>query len=245
MFHNMMLIGAALLATGGVLLLWRKGSWPGVWPVEGEPIMLGALGVLIYLGYAVAASFAAKQIQGNLALLHLAIGAIRLFCAGIFFFIVKTMVHDLDPMHKWRPTTLEPVLICLGAYLLILPLMFMVQPNADQQAIQDLVALDGFLPKAFMFFGLVIAAPLFEELLFRGFFQGAMRRAFPTQIAIPVVAVFFTLAHESAVYIPVLCLGLLLGVVYEKTRGFWAPWMIHTLHNLITYIFIVSGGVDA
>ncbi len=245
MGHDLLLVGAVLLASGGVFLLWRRDKWPGEWPVDGEPVLLGLLGLLIYFGYAFAVSFVSPKLEGNLALLHLAVGGVRLFCVGVFLLILKTMVHDLDPMHTWRPQDLRTALLCIAIYVLILPLMFVVQPNADQQAIVDLVAQDAFFPKAAMFFGLVVAAPLFEEFLFRGFFQGAMRRAFPARIAIPVVAAFFMLAHERAVYVPVFCLGLLLGVVYEKTRGFWAPWMIHTLHNLITFIFIVSGGIDA
>ncbi len=245
MTDGLLLVGAILIALVGVYSLWRQGTWPKGWPVTGEPVILGALGLMVYLAFQIAGGFAVNKIGGDPAKLHLVHGALRFVCVAILFVIVKFLVHPRDPMNQLKPPSWSAVGYVLLPYLLILPLMFLISPKTEQQAVLDLQALTGFLPKAYLFFGIVLAAPLWEELLFRGFLQGAMRRSYPASLSVLVTAAFFAFVHEESVRIPVFFLGLLLGAVYEKNRGFWAPWLIHALNNLITYVYVVNGGGHA
>ncbi len=245
MMDHLLFAGAIFAALASLALLWKQGSWPGPWPVRGEPVILGLLGALVYLAFQVGAVLSFGWFQDDVAAFHLSSGVIRVVCIVVLALIVRNMVHSLDPMHVLKPRSLRDVVHVVLPYLLLLPLMFLVTPQGNQKAIEDLAGLNQFYPRISMFFSIVVAAPILEELLFRGFLQGALRRAYPASVSLPLAAGLFAMVHEVGVQIPVFFLGLLLGVVYEKTRAFWAPLLLHALHNLITFVFIISGGTHA
>lgn len=91
---------------------------------------------------------------------------------------------------------------------------------------QDSVALSIF------FFTAAIAAPLFEELLFRGFLLPSLTRYIPVWGAILASALLFAVAHLSlSEILPLMALGIVLGVVYTRSRNLLAPMLIHSLWN--------------
>ncbi len=91
---------------------------------------------------------------------------------------------------------------------------------------QDSVALGIF------FFTAAIAAPLFEELLFRGFLLPSLTRYLPVWGAILVSSLLFAVAHLSlSEILPLTTLGIVLGVVYTRSRNLLASMLIHSLWN--------------
>jgi len=91
---------------------------------------------------------------------------------------------------------------------------------------QDSVALGIF------FFTAAIAAPLFEELLFRGFLLPSLTRYLPAWGAILVSSLLFAVAHLSlSEILPLTTLGIVLGVVYTRSRNLLASMLIHSLWN--------------
>lgn len=78
-------------------------------------------------------------------------------------------------------------------------------------------------------FGIATAASLSEEVFFRGFLQ--------PRLGLLGQAVLFALAHLS--YVNVLqvvvtfALGLLFGILYQRTRSLWAPIAAHFTFNLL------------
>jgi len=83
----------------------------------------------------------------------------------------------------------------------------------------------------------VIGAPLAEEILFRGFVQGYLRRLFPPAGAIVLSALLFAFFHQPVhAAIAVFLLGLILGYQRERTRSLLAPIITHILFNLHTFI---------
>lgn len=78
----------------------------------------------------------------------------------------------------------------------------------------------------------VVAAPIFEEFIFRGLVYAGMR-----QHATPVVsgvasAALFALVHPPLSFIPVFVLGLCTAWAYERSRVLAAPVLVHALYNL-------------
>ncbi|QSJ18210.1 CPBP family intramembrane metalloprotease [Nostoc sp. UHCC 0702] len=91
---------------------------------------------------------------------------------------------------------------------------------------QDVVALGIF------FFTAAIAAPFFEEILFRGFLLPSLTRYFPVWGAIIASALLFAIAHLSlSEILPLTALGIVLGVVYTRSRNLLAPILLHSLWN--------------
>ncbi|MFH7030770.1 MAG: type II CAAX prenyl endopeptidase Rce1 family protein [Heteroscytonema crispum UTEX LB 1556] len=91
---------------------------------------------------------------------------------------------------------------------------------------QDSVALSIF------FFTAAIAAPLFEEALFRGFILPSLTRYLPVWGAILASALLFAVAHLSlSEILPLFALGTVLGFVYTRSRNLLAPMLLHSLWN--------------
>ncbi|ABA21169.1 Abortive infection protein [Trichormus variabilis ATCC 29413] len=91
---------------------------------------------------------------------------------------------------------------------------------------QDFTALSIFYVTA------AIAAPLFEEVLFRGFLLPSLTRYVPVWGAIITSAVLFAVAHLSlSEILPLTALGIVLGVVYTRSRNLLAPILLHSLWN--------------
>ncbi|KAA3607164.1 MAG: CPBP family intramembrane metalloprotease [Planctomycetota bacterium] len=83
--------------------------------------------------------------------------------------------------------------------------------------------------------------PLVEEVLFRGYLQGALsRRAdFGARRALLFSTAAFTLGHDPAVWPPVFGLGLLFGWLYWQGGGLWATVAVHALHNGLALLFVL------
>ncbi|NJM17471.1 MAG: CPBP family intramembrane metalloprotease [Richelia sp. RM2_1_2] len=77
-----------------------------------------------------------------------------------------------------------------------------------------------------------IAAPLFEEFLFRGFLLPSLTRYLPVWGSILLSSFLFAAAHLSlSEILPLTALGIVLGVVYSRTRNLLAPMLLHSLWN--------------
>ena len=86
---------------------------------------------------------------------------------------------------------------------------------------------------------LIIIAPAAEELLFRGFLYGKLRKRMPVWIAILITSVFFGLAHgQWNVGLDVFVLSLVLCGLREVTGNIWAGMLLHMLKNAIAFFII-------
>lgn len=82
------------------------------------------------------------------------------------------------------------------------------------------------------FFTAAIAAPFFEEFLFRGFLLPSLTRYLPVWGAIFLSSLIFAAAHLSlSEILPLTALGMVLGIVYTRSRNLLAPMLLHGLWN--------------
>ncbi|ERN42841.1 putative metal-dependent membrane protease [Rubidibacter lacunae KORDI 51-2] len=91
------------------------------------------------------------------------------------------------------------------------------------------------------------AAPLFEELIFRGFLLPSLTRYMSVWSAIALSAAIFSIAHLSlAEMLPLATLGLVLGVVYTRSRNLLAPMVLHGLWNggTLLGLYLLGSGID-
>ncbi len=91
--------------------------------------------------------------------------------------------------------------------------------------------------------GLVILAPLAEELLFRGLLFERFSTRFSPILAIILTAVAFGLAHTQ--YAPLLMAlvlidGLFFGFVRYKTGSLLVTFVCHVLNNLYAALFLLG-----
>jgi len=99
------------------------------------------------------------------------------------------------------------------------------------------------------FLTLVVIAPFAEELLFRGYFQGAVAKKAGKIASVIVVATIFGLFHlpgitaEGVVWqwgaaADTFSLGVVVGVLRLLTGSIWAGVILHSLKNAIAYYFL-------
>jgi hypothetical protein len=77
----------------------------------------------------------------------------------------------------------------------------------------------------------LIAAPLFEEFIFRGLIFGGLRRSFGVWPATLASAAVFAIVHPAISIVPVFVMGVGAALVYERTRSLLAPMLLHAVYN--------------
>jgi len=77
----------------------------------------------------------------------------------------------------------------------------------------------------------VVAAPLFEEYIFRGLVFGGLRRSIGFVGAALGNAAIFAIVHPPISFAPVFCLAVIAAAAYEKTGTLLAPVLTHALYN--------------
>jgi len=91
-----------------------------------------------------------------------------------------------------------------------------------------------------------IAAPAFEELMFRGFLLPSLTRYLPLWGAIAASGFLFAVAHLNvSEVLPLFVLGMVLGFVYTRSRNLLAPMLLHSLWNsgtLLSLYLLGSAG---
>ena len=185
------------------------------------------------------------------------LGTYLLMAAGgvsVLYFSIKSFIPLPQDWFKFKLTS-NWFVWGFGGYLVAVPLVLLVS-FINQQIwhgqggsnpllflalkAQDQVALAIFFSTA------SIAAPLFEEIMFRGFLLPSLTRYVSVSGAILISALLFAIAHLSlSEVLPLTTLGIVLGVVYTRSRNLLAPMLLHSLWNSGTLIslFILGSGV--
>ena len=91
----------------------------------------------------------------------------------------------------------------------------------------------------------VVVAPVTEEVLFRGFVYGTLRRYLGPLGAISLSAGIFSVLHgHPPAYLSLFVVGFLLAYLYERTGSLAASIAAHALHNLssMLVVFVVYRG---
>lgn len=79
----------------------------------------------------------------------------------------------------------------------------------------------------------VLAAPVFEEFIFRGLIFGGLRRSMSLWPAAATSAAVFAVVHPPVSIIPVFFLGLCTAWAYERGRCLLAPLVVHAVYNAV------------
>ncbi|MFC5499323.1 CPBP family intramembrane glutamic endopeptidase [Caenimonas terrae] len=77
----------------------------------------------------------------------------------------------------------------------------------------------------------VLAAPVFEEFIFRGLIFGGLRRSMGLLPAAAASAAVFAIVHPPLSMLPVFALGLCAAWAYERSRLLLAPMVVHAVYN--------------
>lgn len=85
----------------------------------------------------------------------------------------------------------------------------------------------------------VIAAPILEELIFRGIILEGLLKNYNPLKAILITNIFFGIAHLNPwQFVGAFIFGIFISWVYMKTRNIFLPVLIHFVNNLVGYLAI-------
>jgi hypothetical protein len=107
------------------------------------------------------------------------------------------------------------------------------------------IALNGKDPVAITIFFLTaaVAAPIFEEILFRGFLLPSLTRYIPVWGAIALSSLLFAVAHLSlSEVLPLTVLGMVLAFVYARSGNLLSSMLLHSLWNTSTLVSLIVLG---
>ncbi|MBW4474875.1 MAG: CPBP family intramembrane metalloprotease [Stenomitos rutilans HA7619-LM2] len=147
------------------------------------------------------------------------------------------------------------VLWGIGGYFAALPLVILIS-LVNQKIWQGQGGSNPILPIALegkdngalilFFVTAAIAAPIFEEILFRGFLLPSLTRYMPVWGAIVLSSFIFALAHLSlSEVLPLMVLGIVLGFVYSRSRNLLSSMLLHSLWNSGTLLSLFVLGSSA
>lgn len=124
---------------------------------------------------------------------------------------------------------------------LIVVVITLLIPNFDPEQAQEIgfTQLTSNIEFILAFIALVILAPVAEELLFRGYLFGTLRRFMsfiPTTI---IVSVLFGLVHgQWNIALDTFMLSAVMCWLREYTGSIWAAIFLHMLKNGIAFIYL-------
>lgn len=137
-------------------------------------------------------------------------------------------------VRSFSPGALKWMLAAVGAYL-VFSAVYVAIVGAPHQ--EDIAESFGTLPLQILL--IVIAAPVSEEVCFRGMLFGGLRERLPRLAAALVCGLVFGGLHAltgvSAVP-PLIAFGFILALLYEKTGSIVPGILLHMLNNSIALI---------
>lgn len=222
-----------------VMLLWIASFWFVVsWMIPFAAHVAGfSKDTLTYRGQAFY-SLLTDVTEGlvGIAILHRCLSRFRPLPPGWFSFSLKGFWH------------IDVILGCLMFPLVnrlsqlnldILPLLPST-PVTLSSVEQSIIARDP-VAMAMYFIVVSVCAPVWEEVVFRGFLLPSLTRYMPGWSSILVSSVVFALAHFSVQrMLPLVFLGVVLGIVYSRSRNLVPSMLLHSLWNAFVFLDLMK-----
>lgn len=153
-----------------------------------------------------------------------------------------------EALPSWRDIGLAPVIFVMSLVLgvVVMYIAGMVVPGVDLQTEQQ-IGFDNVTQRyefIMAFITLVVLAPVFEEILFRGYLYGRIRRYLNAFWTISITAIAFGAMHLYAgadyplqwnVFISTTVLALGMGLFREVTGNIWGAILVHMMKNGLAF----------
>jgi membrane protease YdiL (CAAX protease family) len=166
----------------------------------------------------------------------------------IFGVLAIRRVNPLAAFGLLWPEWRKGLAIAGTAWLAILPIVFLLQlvmgevfgKDAAQETVLFFKDNPDILSRGALVFLAVVVAPLAEEIIFRGYIYGVMRRYGGKWVGMVLSSLIFALAHFHVPSIPGLfALAVALVLVYEKTGSLWATMAMHSAFNSLSILGLI------
>jgi membrane protease YdiL (CAAX protease family) len=249
------MISVALLLTGLGTAVWlalSRQPWPQpyAWRMSGRALLLVLLGwfAVFFLSSLFAASLTAAS--PALKAFGIPLGYVLHATAGIAFICKaegwswQDLKTRLFPGPAAKSLAFAPLFTGLGlaaallAGLLLAPLV-RGRGNPQQELMEGLMQLKGWLPTITLFLTVAVLAPFFEELMMRGVLMGWLRTRKGPALALAVSALVFGAIHLQPLALPTLSLlGAAFGLGVQRSGDLRTSMLAHGLWNGGLFLFL-------
>jgi membrane protease YdiL (CAAX protease family) len=204
----------------------------------------------------IARRFELQKSQGWLSVLSV-IGFQGAMTAALFGFALyrRLLNRPLPPLSRNPPAPLtDRLLLGAAVFAASLPFVYVTSTAAAavmeffglpiaQQDLANLFASTNSAPLVLVLtFMAVVVVPLGEELLFRAGLFRIFRQFLPRRVALLLSALAFAALHFNTVhFVPLVVLGLVFALAYEKTGSLLVPVVAHGLFNLNSIVRLLAG----
>jgi len=233
------MLGSKLSRVLQVMLLWICSFWlVGSWIV---PFLAYTAGIrketLSYRGqalYSLLTDFAEGMV--GIAILHRCLAQFKPLSSDWFKFELKG---------KWQfdvglGCLMFPLINHLSQMNLNLWPVLQYAPVTVSSVEQSIVARD---PVAMALYAVVVSvcAPIWEEIVFRGFLLPSLTRYMPVWSAVLVSSVAFAFAHFNIQrMLPLVFLGMVMGAVFVRSRNLLPSMLLHSLWNAFVFLDLMK-----
>ena len=186
------------------------------------------LGLVLALGVGVLLSIPVAQLAGALSFLLVPI-AIATWRGAT----PREALRRLG-LRGFRPSAIGWMFAAIGAYLLIAIVYVAIAGTPEQEDIAE-----GFGALPVQIFLIVFAAPIAEEVCFRGMLFGGLREHMPRIAAALLSAAIFGGLHATtgvSAIPPLIGFGFVLCLLYEKTGSIVPGIILHMLNNSVALL---------
>jgi len=207
-----------------------KGQIPGI----GDSVLLCCIVLLctLYIGTAA---------QVKLGFAGVAVTqAFILVCPLIYAWYIKTDFKKLFSLKVPKVTQLFGAFFTwIGTYCIVLFLSMLLSKIMPESAANVNATFSEFTKQPFLILALVMALmpAVGEELLFRGFFFGALKEKMKPMAAMLVVSAVFGIYHMSLIkFFTTAFLGFMIVYVVKETGSIYCGMLMHFCNNLVSAI---------
>ncbi|KAK4769881.1 hypothetical protein SAY87_030413 [Trapa incisa] len=98
-------------------------------------------------------------------------------------------------------------------------------------------------PVAMALYAIVVSvcAPIWEEVIFRGFLLPSLTKYMPLWCSILVTSLAFAMAHFNMQrLLPLIFLGLVMGTVFARSRNLFSSMLLHSLWNAFVFLDLMK-----
>lgn len=184
-----------------------------------------------------------KTVEDHLAALTVAqamiVALMVLLLTGRKGAVTQARMLALEPIGLWRLGV--AVAVILGIIFLLTEVPQMVFGISDKEALRWMTRLS---PVWLAFVLAVVAAPVSEELLFRGFLYGGLAQSRIGPVgAIAVTSALWALVHIQyawPILVQIFVYGAVFGVARWRTGSLWPSLVAHALINLYAAVVAYS-----
>lgn len=214
-------------------------------PMETPPTKIYAVhGLLAVIGFQTLISALTAAMTQQSLFSAAEVTTIAYFAAAIVVTVVVALWLKRNQLSlntsATRGTVLRPIVwgltgTCTAGLITILCYSWFEHDNPTPALAHMVVTRFAQYDRWFLLSMYVMAAPLFEEFLFRGMLYRTIRGSWGIVSSVAVTAALFTTLHPMASCIGVLTLGVVTALVVEKTGRLWPSMIIHSGYNAMIW----------